>query len=128
MAYLHPKEMLMRVNEFLTSAEHAAQEQRFNACAVCSYAASFWTVRAALAHEGFAQPKWEHLELQSNFIQELTQRRSRYPQNFGKWLVNAYDLRNTAQYHVVPPKMKRVRRMFDHSKEFLQIVTEAITS
>ncbi len=126
MAHLPPNEIFARAREFLECAEFAVRNNYFNACASCSYAALFWAARAALAYEGFDQSKWQHHELQSKFIQELIEKRSRYPEKLGKWLVNAYALRNAAQYHAIPPEIKKVRRMTSHAKEFMQNIVEVI--
>ncbi len=48
------------------------------------------------------------------------------PPNFGSWLVNAFSLRNSAQYQHDSPKVKRVRRMVNHAREFIQKVEEVI--
>jgi uncharacterized protein (UPF0332 family) len=126
MAHLTPKEILARAKEFLKTADHAAQNSRFNACAICSYAALFWAARAALAYEGFDRPTWEHGELRSRFTNELIKNRARYPKNFGTWFVNAFALRNEAQYHLGHPKAKEVRRMVYHAKEFTKKIDEAL--
>ncbi len=126
MAHLTPKEILARAKEFSLSADHAVQNSYFNACAICSYAALFWAARAALAHEGFDRPTWEHHELRSKFTEELIKNRGRYPRNFGTWLVNAFRLRNLAQYQLDAPKAKKVRRMINHVKEFIQKAEEVL--
>ncbi len=126
MAHLPPNEILSRAREFQECADFAGQNKFFNACAICSYAALFWAARAALAYEGYDQSKWQHHELQTKFIQELIEKRSRYSQKLGKWLVNAYALRNAAQYHAIPPEIKKVRRMIYHAKEFIQNIAEVI--
>lgn len=126
MAHLTPPEILTRAKEFLLCADYAVQNNLLNACAICSYAALFWAARAALAHEGFKQPTWEHGELRSKFTEELIKNRMRYPKNFGTWLVDAFFLRNTAQYHFDSPNVKKIRRMFNHVKEFIQKIEEVI--
>jgi len=126
MAHLTPKEILARAKEFLQGADYAVKNDCFNVGAICSYAALFWAARAALAYEGFNRPTWEHDELRSKFTHELIMNRSRYPRNFGKWLVNAYKLRNFAQYHFDPLQAKIVRRMVNHTKEVIQKVEEAL--
>jgi uncharacterized protein (UPF0332 family) len=123
MAHLTPKEILARAEEFLQTADSAVQNGRFNAGAICSYAALFW---AALAYEGFDRPTWEHHELRSKFTEELIKNRGRYPRNFGTWLVNAFRLRNLAQYQLDAPKAKKVRRMINHVKEFIQKAEEVL--
>ena len=123
---MKPKEILARAEEFLQCAEYAAQNSLFNACAICSYAALFWAARAALAQEGFDRPTWEHGELRAKFTEELITKKGRYPTSFGSRLINAFGLRNAAQYHHVPPKLKRVRRMVNHVKQFIHKVTEVI--
>jgi len=126
MAHLKPKEILKRAKEFLHCADYALQNDYFNACAICSYAALFWTARAALAHEGFNQPKWEHSGLRSKFTDELVNKRGRYPRSFSSILVNAYDLRNAAQYYLYSPSVKKVRRLVNHAASFVQKVEEVI--
>ena len=126
MAHLPPNEILTRAREFQKCAEFAAQNDLFNACAVCSYAALFWAARAALAYEGFAQATWEHDELRTRFTHELIEARRRYPRRFGNWLISAYALRNAAQYQLDRPKTKKVRRMINHVKECLQMIEEVI--
>jgi uncharacterized protein (UPF0332 family) len=127
MASLPPKETLLRAQEFLQCAEYAARNNYFNASVLCAYAALFWATRAALGYEGLDQPRWAHHDLQSKFIQELVEKRRRYPKKFGRWFVNAYDLRNAAQYHPVPPKVKNVRRTLYHAIEFIQTIAEVIS-
>jgi len=126
MAHLSPKEILARAKEFLQGADYAVQNDHFNICAICSYAALFWAARAALAYEGLDQPMWKHSELRSKFKEDLIKNRGRYPSNFNTWLVDAFLLRNNAQYHFAPPKAKKVRRMLYHAKEFIQKVEEVI--
>lgn len=126
MAHLTPPEILTRAKEFLQCADHAAQNNLLNACAICSYAALFWAARAALAYEGFDRPTWQHSELRSKFTEELIKNRSRYPSNFGTWLADAFVLRNTAQYQFDSPKTKTVRRMVNHAREFIQKIDEVI--
>jgi len=126
MAHLTPKEVLARAEEFLRCADYAVQNNYFNACAICSYASLFWTARAALAYEGFDRPTWEHGELRSKFTDELIKNRGHYPHNFNAWLVNAYRLRNFAQYHFDPPQVKKIRRMVNHAKEFIRKAEEVI--
>lgn len=126
MAHLTPKEILARAEEFLQTADHAVQNGRFNAGAICSYAALFWAARAALAYEGFERPTWEHHELRSKFTEELIKNRGRYPRNFGTWLVDAFRLRNLAPYQMDAPKAKKVRRMINHVKEFIQKAEEVL--
>ncbi|MEK7729971.1 MAG: HEPN domain-containing protein, partial [candidate division KSB1 bacterium] len=100
----------------------AAQTDLFNACAICSYAALFWAARADLAYEGLDRPTWGHGELRSKFTEEFIKNRKRYPANFGTWLSDAFVLRNAAQYGLTSPKTKRVRRMLNHAREFVQKV------
>ena len=126
MAYWKPREILERAKEFGQYAELAAQNDALNAAAICSYAALFWAARAALAYEGFSQSTWEHGELRSKFTHELIQGRKRYQRQFGTWLVNAYSLRNAAQYQLVIPKSKEVKRMVHHAKEAIKKIEEAI--
>ncbi len=126
MAHLTPKEILARAEEFLQTADYAVQNGRFNAGAICSYAALFWAARAALAYEGFDRPTWEHTELRSKFTEELIKNRKRYPNSFGTWLVNAFRLRNFAQYHFESPQAKKVRRMVNHAKEFIYKAEEVL--
>jgi uncharacterized protein (UPF0332 family) len=126
MAHLTPKEILARAKEFLQCADYAAQNSYLNGCAISSYAALFWAARAALAYEGLDRPNWRHSELRPKFTDELIQNRRRYPSNFGTWLSDAYLLRTSAQYLLVPPQSKRVRRMINHAKEFIHKVEEVI--
>jgi uncharacterized protein (UPF0332 family) len=127
MAYLKPEEILERAKEYLQCAEYALENDLINACAICSYAALFWAARAALAREGFNQPKWQHSELRSKFSDELIEKRKRYPKNFNRWLADAYALRNAAQYFFIPPKAKKVRRLVHHTKDFFQQIEERIS-
>ena len=83
--------------------------------------------RAALAYEGLDRPTWAHSELRSTFTEEFVKNRKRYPANFGTWLSDAFVLRNAAQYGLISPKTKRVRRMLNHAKEFAQRVKGALT-
>jgi uncharacterized protein (UPF0332 family) len=126
MAHLTSKEILARAEEFLQTADYAVQNGHLNAGAICSYAALFWAARAALAYEGFDRPTWEHGELRSRFTDELIKNRARYPKKFGTWLVNAFALRNEAQYHLGHPKAKEVRRMVYHAKEFIKKIDEVL--
>jgi uncharacterized protein (UPF0332 family) len=126
MAHLTPKEILARAREFLHCAEYAVQNNYINGCAICSYAALFWAARAALAYEGMDRPNWQHSELRSRFTDELIKNRSRYPPKFGGWLSIAYGSRNAAQYLYDPPKVKKVRRMLNHVKEFIPRIEEVI--
>jgi uncharacterized protein (UPF0332 family) len=80
-----------------------------------------------LAYEGFDRPSWEHAELRAKFTEELIKNRGRYPRHFGTWLVNAFRLRNSAQYQLDPPKAKKVRRMINHAKEFIEIIDEVLS-
>jgi len=127
MAHLKPTEILARAKEFLQGAEYAVQNDSFNVGAVCSYAALFWAARAALAYEGFDQPTWEHSELRSRFTEKLIKNTERYPPNFGSWLSKAFVLRNSAQYNFLAPKVKDVRRMIKHAREFIQKIEEEIS-
>ncbi len=126
MAHLKPIEVLARAKEFLRGADFAVQNNCFNVCAICSYAALFWAARAALAYEAFDRPTWTHSELRSKFTKELIENKRRYAPNFGKWLANAYSLRNFAQYHFDPPSVKEIRRMANHAKEFIQKIEEIL--
>jgi len=126
MAQLKPREILERAKEFLHCAEDAMENDHYNACAICSYAALLWAARAALAHEGFDQVKWEHGELHAAFENELIKHRGRFPKNFGARLTNAYYLRNEAQYFPTSPSVKRIRRIVGHAKELIHKVDEAI--
>ncbi len=126
MAHLKPKEILERAKEFLHCADLAIQNDYFNGCAICSYAALFWAARAALAHEGFTQDTWGHSELRSRFKEELTINRKRYPHNFNTWLLNAFGLRNSAQYMLAAPKVKKVRRLINHARQFIQKTEEVL--
>lgn len=127
MAHLKPQEIVERAEEFWHYAELAASDNAFNVAAICSYVALFWAARAALAYEGFDRPTWEHSELRSKFTHELIQTRNRYPKQFGTWLVNAYTLRNAAQYHLADPKTKEVKRMVKHAKEFIDKIHEVLS-
>lgn len=124
MAHLKPMEILARAKEFLQGADYAVQNGCFNVCAICSYATLFWAARAALAYEGFDQPTWEHSELRSRFTEKLIKNTERYPPNFGSWLSKAFVLRNSAQYNFLAPKVKDVRRMVKHAREFIQKIEE----
>jgi uncharacterized protein (UPF0332 family) len=126
MAHLTPKEILGRAKEFSRTADSAVKNSDFNASAICSYAALCWAARAALAYEGFDRPTWEHGELRSKFTEELIKNRRRYPKNFGTWLVDAFALRNAAQYKLSHPKTKEVRRMVYHSQEFIKKIDEVL--
>lgn len=126
MAHLTPREILSRAEEFLQCAEFAVQNNHYNAGAICYYAALFWATRAALAYEGFDRPTWQHSELRSKFAEELIKNRGRYPKNFGTWLVDAFALRNEAQYQLGHPKAKEVRRMVYHAKEFIKKIDEVL--
>jgi hypothetical protein len=66
-------------------------------------------------------------ETRAKFTEELIKNRGRYPRNFGTWLVNAFRLRNSAQYQLDPPKAKKVRRMINHAKEFIEIIDEVLS-
>jgi uncharacterized protein (UPF0332 family) len=126
MAHLKPQEILARAKEFLKCSDYAVQNSFFNGSAISSYAALFWAARAALAYEGFDRPTWQHGELRSKFTEELIKKRSRYPPQFGTWLSDAFIMRNTAQYHFDSPQVKRIRRMANHAKEFIQKVEEVL--
>jgi len=126
MAHLKPMEILARAKEFLQGAEYTVQNSYFNICAVCSYATLFWAARAALAYEGLDRPTWKHSELRSKFTEELIEKRRRYPPNFGTWLSDAFVLRNAAQYDFRHPNTKKVRRMANHAKEFVQKIEEVL--
>ncbi len=126
MAQLKSNEVLARAEEFLQCAEHAVQNNLFNACAICSYAALFWAARAALAYEGFDRPTWGHSELRSKFTKEFIKNRGRYPAKFGSWLSDGFGLRNDAQYNHLQPKTKSVRRMVYHAKEFIDQIKKVI--
>jgi uncharacterized protein (UPF0332 family) len=126
MAHLTPKEILARAKEFLQGTDYAVKNDCFNVGAICSYAALFWAARAALAYEGFERTTWEHSELRAKFTEELIKNRGRYPRNFGTWLVNAFRLRNSAQYQFDAPKAKKARRMINHVKEFIQKIEEVL--
>jgi len=127
MAHLTPMEILARAKEFLQCADDAAQNSYLNGCAINSYAAVFWAARAALAYEGLDRPTWEHGELRSKFAEELIKNRNRYPKNFSKWLINAFILRNKAQYHFDAPQAKKIKRMVNHARQFIQKVEEVIS-
>ncbi len=126
MAHLTPKEILGRAREFSRTADSAVKNSDFNASAICSYAALFWAARAALAYEGLDRPTWKHSELRSKFTEELIEKRRRYPPNFGTWLSDAFVLRNAAQYDFRHPNTKKVKRMANHAKEFVQKIEEVI--
>jgi uncharacterized protein (UPF0332 family) len=79
-----------------------------------------------LAYEGFDRPAWEHGELRSKFAEELIKNRNRYPKNFSKWLSNAFILRNKAQYHFDAPQAKKIKRLVNHVKQFIQKIEEVI--
>jgi len=126
MMHLTPKEILARAKEFLQCADYAAQNNYINGCAISLYAALFWAARAALAYEGFDRPTWEHGELRSKFAEELIKNRNRYPKSFSKWLINAFVLRNKAQYHFDTPQAKKIKRMVNNAKQFIQKIEEVI--
>jgi len=70
---------------------------------------------------------WEHGELRSSFLDEIVNKRQRFRRNFSTWLINAYALRNAAQYALKPPKVKKIRRMANHTREFIQEAEKEMT-
>ena len=88
----------------------------------------FWAAIAALAHQGFRQPAWSHGGLKQKFTDELIQRRHLYPNIFGTWLGDAYDLRTLAHHKTKNVGVKETRRLLRHTREFVAKVEEVVAS
>ena len=120
--------MLERAREFLRMAELALQHELYNSCALCCYAAMFWSAVVALEQQGLKQPVWSHGGLKQTFTHELIQRRHIYPNVFGTWLGDAYTLRTLAHYKMKSVGVKETRRLLNHTREFMAKVEEVVTS
>jgi uncharacterized protein (UPF0332 family) len=119
--------VLERARGFLRLAELALENELYNGCAVCCYAALFWAVIAALEHQSFKQPEWSHGGLKQKFTDELIRKRHIYPKVFGTWLVDAYDLRTLAHYKKKNVGVKETRRLLHHTHEFVAKIEEVVT-
>ena len=117
---------LARAKEFLSGAELALAQGLFNVCASCCYYALFWAAIAALTREGFKREEWSHGGLKQEFTLQLIKKRGLYPEEFGTWLTDGYNLRREAHYKQQGAPVKKTRRMLEHASRFVMKVEEVI--
>jgi uncharacterized protein (UPF0332 family) len=118
------EQALAKASRLLQVAEWAIEHELYDGAALCCYAALFWAVIAALAHQGIRREEWAHGFLWKTFREELVLKRRLYPPIFVEWLEKAYDLRNKAHYEITEPGAKVVRRIIRHAREFISRVQE----
>lgn len=116
--------MLERAKEFLNVADLALQNDLYNGCVANCYYALFWITILAMVHEGFKQHEWSHNGLRDKFNQELIHKRHIYPQQFERWLYDAYEERLKAHYKPEGTGGKRAKRVLGHTREFIAKVEE----
>jgi len=115
---------LEKAQNLLVGAEACWQSQSFEGCALCCYAAMFWTAIAALEHFGIRQKEWTHGGLQNRFGLECIKKRKVFPERFGDYLTRGYRLRTRAHYELEEVSHKEAERLLRHAKEFVQAVKE----
>ena len=118
---------LARAKEFLSGAELALAQGLFNVCASCCYYALFWAAIAALTREGFKREEWSHGGLKQEFTLQLIKKRGLYPEEFGTWLTEAYQLRNAAHYEREGAGTKKTTRLLERTRRFVAQVEGVIS-
>ncbi|MCS7265542.1 MAG: HEPN domain-containing protein [Armatimonadetes bacterium] len=100
------KEALAKAEKFLKAAKVTLATELSEVCAVACYYAVFWAAIAMLHYVGIKQPRWKHGDLKEGFGMECVRRRKLCPPEFGHWIGELYELRNSAMYdsELVPIK------------------------
>ncbi len=125
------------VNEYLTKAveslEGAASELpngRFNNCANRCYYACFQAAIAALLSAGIqarsSKGHWRHPTVHAQFVEQLINRRRRYPPSLRGALTENMRLREGADYEIDHISEKQATRALRRSREFVHTIREEV--
>jgi uncharacterized protein (UPF0332 family) len=117
---------LEKAEEFLKAAQRCLEEGWYNAAVSRAYYAIFQAAQTALTSAGIDRPWWSHGGLQATFSTELVRRRKLYPLSLVHHLIEAMELRHTADYSDIQIPPRRATRIVRAAAEFLHHVKEVI--
>jgi uncharacterized protein (UPF0332 family) len=90
-----------------------------------AYYSMFYAAHAALAHHGVKAPSAKHGTLVSRFGAHLV-RTGRVPDQFGRWLNRALELRSIGDYGDVPPDQSEANEILTRADAFLESIEDLL--
>lgn len=117
---------LAKAQESLEGAESELVNSRYNNCANRCYYACFQAAVAALMAGG-VQPRaqsgqWGHDFVAAQFVQQLINRRKRYPSELRDTLERLFNVRRAADYKAEVVTQTQAARVLRRAREFVQAV------
>lgn len=119
---------LAKAEESLASAEADFVGRRFNSCANRAYYACFQAAVVALQRKGFAPSprdgQWRHDAVQARFVEQLINRRKRYPASVRHTLNQGVRLRAVADDETESVTELQAARGLGRAREIVRAVVE----
>lgn len=116
---------LTKAVESLDGAESELANRRFNNCANRCYYACFQAAIAVLLAANIQARstggRWRHQTVQAQFVEQLINRRRRYPPALRTVLTDSMLLRQDADYEPDGINQKQATRTLRRSREFVEI-------
>ena len=117
---------LAKAEEALAGARREFAAGAYNNCANRCYYACFNAARAALSRAGIGprgqDPTWGHAFVQSQFAEQLINRRKEYPSHLKNVLSETQSIRITADYAMRGVTQRTAARALGRATEFLAAV------
>jgi uncharacterized protein (UPF0332 family) len=119
---------LAKAMESLEGAESELANRRYNNCANRCYYACFQAAIAALLPAGVqarsAKGYWRHQTIHATFVEQLINRRRRYPASLRAVLVTNFKLRQEADYETDGISEVQAHRAVRRSREFVNAIQQ----
>ncbi len=116
---------LERAEENLKAAELLFEAELFNASANRAYYSAFQISLVLLWNKGF-EPKIDHKNVLSLFINEFINKKKIFPSNYKAELYNLQDIRNKADYRAGITKAD-AKAQLKFAKQFISDVLKEVT-
>lgn len=117
---------LAKAEESLAGAESELANRRYNNCANRCYYACFQAAVAALLAAGVQARSsgghWRHQTVHAQFVEQLINRRRRYPPTLRTVMSEMMLLRQAADYETDGITQKQARRALRRSVEFVEAI------
>ncbi len=117
---------LQKAIESLDGAESELANRRFNNCANHTYYACFQAALAALLEAGIQARSpgghWRHEQVQAQFVDQLINRRKRYPVALRRALGDNMMLRHAADYDTDSVSEIQAHRAVRRTRDFVEAI------
>ncbi len=111
--------------ENLRAAEALSELGLFNAAANRAYYAAFQAALAIITVKGL-QPNTDHAKVQATFNGEVIRRSKYITASFKRYLLEMQNIRNIADYEIVPISKRKSDKQLAMAQEFIAIITKEI--